>query len=174
MPATGLCGMAIPRWMKKRSRNTYMLRIAPSHDALYDSDTSGEMRLSNFLLWESAYTELYVTKTYWPDFRKPHLYEAIAEYQRRERRFGEAYNRCFCRAYSDGNNRWSILLGAIYFGSLPFLFVVMGIVLVGVREFYLNSYKETGYPCYTGIGMGVERTLIVLSVFLSWGLFWPE
>jgi undecaprenyl diphosphate synthase len=50
--------------------------------------TSGEMRLSNFLLWESAYTELYVTKTLWPDFRKPHLYEAIAEFQRRERRFG--------------------------------------------------------------------------------------
>lgn len=50
--------------------------------------TSGEMRLSNFLLWECAYTELYVTKTFWPDFRKPHLYEAIAEYQRRERRFG--------------------------------------------------------------------------------------
>ena len=50
--------------------------------------TSGEMRLSNFLLWETAYTELYVTKTFWPDFRKPQLYEAIAEYQRRERRFG--------------------------------------------------------------------------------------
>jgi undecaprenyl diphosphate synthase len=50
--------------------------------------TSGEMRLSNFLLWESAYAELFVTKTFWPDFRKPHLYEAIAEYQRRERRFG--------------------------------------------------------------------------------------
>jgi undecaprenyl diphosphate synthase len=50
--------------------------------------TSGEMRLSNFLLWQSAYTELYVTKTLWPDFRRPHLYEAIAEYQRRERRFG--------------------------------------------------------------------------------------
>lgn len=50
--------------------------------------TSGEMRLSNFLLWESAYTELYVTKVLWPDFRRPHLVEAIAEYQRRERRFG--------------------------------------------------------------------------------------
>jgi len=50
--------------------------------------TSGEMRLSNFLLWETAYTELYVTKTLWPDFRKPHLIEAIAEFQRRERRFG--------------------------------------------------------------------------------------
>ena len=50
--------------------------------------TSGEMRLSNFLLWESAYTELYVTKTLWPDFRRRHLYEAIAEFQKRERRFG--------------------------------------------------------------------------------------
>ena len=50
--------------------------------------TSGEMRLSNFLLWESAYTELYVTKTLWPDFGKEHLLGAIAEYQRRERRFG--------------------------------------------------------------------------------------
>ena len=50
--------------------------------------TSGEMRLSNFLLWESAYTEIYVTKTLWPDFRRPHLYEAIADFQKRERRFG--------------------------------------------------------------------------------------
>ncbi len=50
--------------------------------------TSGEMRLSNFLLWESAYAELYVTKTLWPDFRKAHLYEAIADFQRRQRRFG--------------------------------------------------------------------------------------
>jgi undecaprenyl diphosphate synthase len=50
--------------------------------------TSGEMRLSNFLLWETAYTELYVTKTLWPDFRKEHLYHAIGEYQSRERRFG--------------------------------------------------------------------------------------
>jgi len=51
--------------------------------------TSGEMRLSNFLLWEAAYTELYVTKTLWPDFRKEHLYEAIWAYQQRERRFGK-------------------------------------------------------------------------------------
>lgn len=50
--------------------------------------TSGEVRLSNFLLWESAYSELYVTKTLWPDFRKEHLFEAIADFQKRERRFG--------------------------------------------------------------------------------------
>jgi undecaprenyl diphosphate synthase len=51
--------------------------------------TSGEFRISNFLLWEIAYAELYVTDTLWPDFRKVHLYEALADYQRRERRFGK-------------------------------------------------------------------------------------
>ena len=59
---------------------------------LHDPDllirTSGEMRLSNFLLWQISYTELVVTPTLWPDFRKPHLCEAIEEYARRHRRFG--------------------------------------------------------------------------------------
>jgi undecaprenyl diphosphate synthase len=50
--------------------------------------TSGEMRLSNFLLWQLAYAEIYVTETLWPDFRGHHLLEAIAEYQKRERRYG--------------------------------------------------------------------------------------
>jgi undecaprenyl diphosphate synthase len=50
--------------------------------------TANESRLSNFLLWQSAYSEFYVTPTLWPDFDKPHLEEAIAEYQKRERRFG--------------------------------------------------------------------------------------
>jgi undecaprenyl diphosphate synthase len=51
--------------------------------------TSGEMRVSNFLLWQIAYTELFITPTLWPDFRKEHLYEAIRSYQQRERRFGK-------------------------------------------------------------------------------------
>jgi undecaprenyl diphosphate synthase len=51
--------------------------------------TSGELRVSNFLLWQIAYTELYITPTLWPDFRKEHLYEAIWSYQKRERRFGK-------------------------------------------------------------------------------------
>jgi len=50
--------------------------------------TSGEMRLSNFLLWQVAYAEIYVTKTFWPDFRGSHLLEAIQEFQKRERRYG--------------------------------------------------------------------------------------
>ena len=51
--------------------------------------TSGEHRISNFLLWEIAYSELYFTDTLWPDFRKKHLTKAIIEYQNRERRFGK-------------------------------------------------------------------------------------
>jgi undecaprenyl diphosphate synthase len=50
--------------------------------------TSGEMRLSNFLLWQLAYAEIYVTPTLWPEFRGVHLLEAVAEFQKRERRYG--------------------------------------------------------------------------------------
>jgi undecaprenyl diphosphate synthase len=50
--------------------------------------TSGEMRLSNFLLWQLAYAEIYVTQTLWPDFRGVHLLEGISEFQKRERRYG--------------------------------------------------------------------------------------
>lgn len=51
--------------------------------------TSGETRISNFLLWQIAYAELYFTPAFWPDFGKEHLYEAIIDFQRRERRFGK-------------------------------------------------------------------------------------
>jgi undecaprenyl diphosphate synthase len=51
--------------------------------------TSGEQRISNFLLWQIAYAELYFTNTLWPDFSKEDLYAAIIEYQKRERRFGK-------------------------------------------------------------------------------------
>lgn len=50
--------------------------------------TSGEMRLSNFMLWQLSYAEIVVLPVYWPDFRKPHLHQAILEYQGRDRRFG--------------------------------------------------------------------------------------
>jgi len=51
--------------------------------------TSGEFRISNYLLWQIAYAELYFTTKLWPDFRKEDLYEAILDYQKRERRFGK-------------------------------------------------------------------------------------
>lgn len=68
------------------------------HSHLYHPDqpdpdlvirTSGEHRMSNFLLWQIAYSELVFTDVLWPDFRREDLYEAVAEYQRRERRYGD-------------------------------------------------------------------------------------
>jgi undecaprenyl diphosphate synthase len=74
-------------------------RVIRAH--LYHSDqpdpdlvirTSGEYRISNFLLWQLAYSELVFTETLWPDFRRVHLWEAVAEYQRRERRYGGVHS----------------------------------------------------------------------------------
>jgi len=61
-------------------------RCYPDPDLLIR--TSGEMRISNFLLWQLSYTEIYVTKKLWPDFRKPDLLEAIEDYSKRQRRYG--------------------------------------------------------------------------------------
>jgi undecaprenyl diphosphate synthase len=62
------------------------------HPELPDPDllirTGGEMRISNFLLWQAAYAELWFTPVYWPDFNREHLFEAIRDYQKRDRRFG--------------------------------------------------------------------------------------
>jgi undecaprenyl diphosphate synthase len=64
----------------------------PDPDLLIRS--SGEMRISNFLLWQIAYTEIFVTERLWPDFRGIHLLEAIADFQGRERRFGGIGESC--------------------------------------------------------------------------------
>lgn len=53
--------------------------------------TSGEMRISNFLLWQIAYSEIWITQEYWPDFRKKNLLQALVDYQKRERRFGDIH-----------------------------------------------------------------------------------
>ena len=71
--------------VEKFSRYLYTADL-PDPDLLIR--TSGEMRISNFLLWQLSYTELYFPKKYWPDFKKSDLEEAILEYQNRERRFG--------------------------------------------------------------------------------------
>jgi undecaprenyl diphosphate synthase len=68
------------------------LANAPQHGGIPNPEllvrTSGEHRISNFLLWEIAYAELWFTPVLWPDFRKGHLYQAVLDYQQRERRFG--------------------------------------------------------------------------------------
>lgn len=67
------------------SRHLYTAGI-PDPDLLIR--TSGEMRVSNFLLWQMSYTEMFITPVLWPDFRAKHLKEAVAEFNRRQRRFG--------------------------------------------------------------------------------------
>jgi len=64
------------------------LYYPPSHDLDLLIRTSGEMRVSNFMLWQLCYSEIVVTNTLWPDFRKRHLYQAIVDFQNRNRKFG--------------------------------------------------------------------------------------
>ena len=72
------------------NENTIASHLYPTANSDLDLmiRTSGEMRISNFLLWQMAYAEIYVTKTYWPDFNRQKFLQAIWEYQQRERRFG--------------------------------------------------------------------------------------
>lgn len=71
---------------EERIANELYTRNLPELDLLVR--TSGELRISNFLLWQSAYSEIHVTDTLWPDFRRQHLLEAVVDYQGRDRRFG--------------------------------------------------------------------------------------
>ena len=71
---------------EERIANELYTRNLPDLDLLIR--TSGELRISNFLLWQAAYSEIYVTDTLWPDFRRIHLLDAIVDYQGRDRRFG--------------------------------------------------------------------------------------
>jgi undecaprenyl diphosphate synthase len=81
--AGGLSGLVVDEQMIARRLCTAGL---PEPDLLIR--TSGEMRISNFLLWQIAYAELYVTETYWPDFDRTELLRAVLDFQKRERRFG--------------------------------------------------------------------------------------
>jgi undecaprenyl diphosphate synthase len=73
-------------WTEAQLAEHLVMNFAPEPDLFIR--TGGEQRVSNFLLWQLAYTELYFTNTLWPDFHKPQLAEAIAWFQQRERRFG--------------------------------------------------------------------------------------
>jgi len=80
-------GVLLPQDVTSKMFSDYLYtRGLPDPDLMIR--TSGETRISNFLLWQMAYTELYFTKTLWPDFRRQDLLLAIMDYQQRERRFG--------------------------------------------------------------------------------------
>jgi undecaprenyl diphosphate synthase len=79
-------GSAPDELNEERIANELYTRKLPDLDLLVR--TSGELRISNFLLWQAAYSEIHVTDTLWPDFRRQHLLEAIVDYQGRDRRFG--------------------------------------------------------------------------------------
>jgi len=82
-----LNGDSVEELTEKRFNNYLATRDFPDPELLIR--TSGEQRISNFLLWQIAYTELYFTDTFWPEFKKADLYKAIVDYQNRERRFGK-------------------------------------------------------------------------------------
>ena len=90
---------AVTRLIQDREAGRFRGKVTPeaiakrlTHPDMPDPDliirTSGEQRLSNFLLWQAAYSELWFTPVFWPDFGREHLYEAIRDYQKRDRRFG--------------------------------------------------------------------------------------
>lgn len=96
---------AVNRLLEKRGRYPVTEDDITSHlytGGLPEPDllirTSGEMRISNFLLWQIAYAEIYVTDTLWPDFRGTHFLEAILDFQRRERRYGGIRSVTFTKA----------------------------------------------------------------------------
>lgn len=88
MVVDGLAGKITPEKVTKELYADYLYTAGlPDPDLLIR--TGGEYRISNFLLWQMAYTEFYFTEILWPDFRERHLLKAVADYQQRERRFGK-------------------------------------------------------------------------------------
>lgn len=87
MISDGLAGIITSEEVTKELCASYLYTVGlPDPDLLIR--TGGEYRISNFLLWQMAYTEFYFTEILWPDFRERHILKAIADYQQRERRFG--------------------------------------------------------------------------------------
>ncbi len=88
MVADAAAGKLLPENVTDETFHQY-LNTAPFPDPELMIRTSGEYRISNFLLYQLAYAELYFTPVHWPAFRKQNLYEALSDYQKRERRFGK-------------------------------------------------------------------------------------
>lgn len=82
-----------PEQISEELVSNYMFTVGiPDPDLIIR--TSGEMRISNFLIWQSAYSEWYITSTLWPDFNREELYKALQAYSQRDRRFGKLSNGC--------------------------------------------------------------------------------
>ncbi len=85
---SSLAGLLDPKEITEELFSSFLYTVdLPDPDLLIR--TSGERRISNFLLWQTSYTELFITDKLWPDFGRKELFEAIADYQKRERRFGK-------------------------------------------------------------------------------------
>ena len=116
--------------------------------------TSGELRISNFLLWQLAYSEIYISAAFWPDFRLTELYEAIRNYQQRERRFGllseqvapkrkaASYVGAFLKVYQDNP-----LLR-------PIFLVLLALFVLAVP--YRSAAQRTKAPTFKILGISVE------------------
>ncbi len=109
--------------------------------------TSGEMRLSNFLLWQVAYAEIYVTETLWPDFRGTQLLEAIEAFQKRERRFGGLgidNGHALVKRVLTAVILIPIVVMALFRAPLwLFTLLVLGVALLAARE-YLDIVEANG------------------------------
>jgi len=85
-------GRVRPRDLDEELFGSFLLTAGlPDPDLLIR--TSGELRVSNFLLWQIAYAEIWITPVLWPDFRREHLFRAVVDYQKRDRRFGDVHGR---------------------------------------------------------------------------------
>lgn len=89
-------------WTEESLREMLYTRDIPDPDLMIR--TGGEQRLSNFLLWQSAYTELYFCETFWPEFDEEGLYDAISDYQQRQRRFGKTAEQVCCTSSQAATN----------------------------------------------------------------------
>ena len=113
--------------------------------------TSGEMRVSNFLLWQIAYSEIWVTETLWPDFRCRHLLEAIVAYQKRDRRYGGirsppvAAQRQVTRVLS-GAALIALAIAVVWFAPLPIFEAVAFAALFAAVEELVALFRASGVP----------------------------
>ena len=112
--------------------------------------TSGEMRISNFLLWQIAYAELYVTETLWPDFTRTDLLQAVLEYQKRDRRYGglSATRQPTTRSRRRSPHRGAALVMKRILTALALIPIVVYVVLWANLWIFLAVLFSVAFLCY--------------------------